>query len=210
MTFTSAPVKSSNSTITPTIAKVLNGPTNGEVHAFIKLWRAIERDQRELDFRKSTFSKDLRAKFSAGKAGDNSFRKWCEDHLGLKFNQSEELLARGIAVTIIPDVGTWNEMGGYDAIGKMRDLPKKEQIACVNAAKASNYTLKTVLKQRGHGYTAPTTPITTRKPGKPARSAAEIDVEILAAYVARTCKNMPRHIEKLVSRYLVELRKAAA
>jgi len=177
-------------------------------HKLIKVWRQIQKDQRDLDFRKSEFSKELRAHFAAGKAGDEMFHRWCLDNLGLQRNQTQELLARGIAATIVTDADAWNMLNGYKSIAYVRELPRKEQIAVIEAAKKSGYSIRTIMAKRGHtlpGYAPvpvkksdnPITPSAT----KPQRRGVYADITALANFVAGLSVKVPADIRVIADMY---------
>lgn len=177
-------------------------------HKMIKVWRAIQKDQRDLDFRKSEFSRELRAHFPAGKTGDNLFHKWCLDNLGLQRNQTQELLARGVAATIVPDADTWNLLGGYRNVAYVRELPRKEQVAVIEAAKKSGYAIRTIMARRGHslpGYAPEPVVRSTGKIEKPAskpqRRGVHADISVLARFVADSGLKLPGDIRVIVDMY---------
>lgn len=197
--------------------KNINGNLHKEIknmsidmrHKFIKVWRAIQKDQAELDYRKSAFSKELRAQFSPGKSGDEQFHKWCAEYLGLQRNQTQELLARGVAVSIVSDALTWNTLGGYKSIAYVRELPRKEQAAVIETAKKTGYSIRTIMAKRGHtlpGYT----PEPVKRSSEPiAESASKTqrrgvyaDITALANYVAGlSLKTVPADIRVIVDMY---------
>ena len=177
-------------------------------HKLIKIWRAIQKDQRDLDFRKSAFSKELRSHFAPGKTGDHMFHKWCLDNLGLQRNQTQELLARGAAVTVVPDADTWNVLGGYRQIAHVRELPRKEQVAVIEAAKKSGYAIRTIMAKRGHslpGYAPEPVGRTSKQPEKPAskpqRRGVYADIAALANFVADSKLKLPADIRVIVDMY---------
>jgi hypothetical protein len=192
----------------PNVSKQIKNMTVDMRHKMIKVWRAIQKDQRDLDFRKSAFSKDLRAHFAAGKTGDNLFHKWCLDNLGLQRNQTQELLARGVAATIVADADTWNLLNGYKSIAYVRDLPRKEQIAVIEAAKKSGYSIRTIMTKRGHslpGY-APEPVVPSNKPiekstAKPQRRGVYADIKELANFIARSSLKLPPDVRVIVDMY---------
>ena len=196
------------STFAPNTSEPIKNMTVDMRHKMIKVWRAIQKDQRDLDFRKSAFSKDLRAHFAAGKTGDNLFHKWCLDNLGLQRNQTQELLARGVAATIVPDADTWNLLNGYKSIAYVRDLPRKEQIAVIEAAKKSGYSIRTIMTKRGHslpGY-APEPVVPSNKPiakttDKPQRRGVYADIKALANFVANSSLKLPTDVRVIVDMY---------
>ncbi len=123
---------------------------NEEMLKFVKRWRALEAAQKDLDFARSTWARDLRSHW-AGNHGDEKFVQWCETELGLSAAQSAELLARAAARALVTDPKEWSDAGGFVRIRPLVGLPKREVAACLSAAKAGGYALSTVLRQRGHG-----------------------------------------------------------
>lgn len=198
---------------------------SGVFLALIKRFRALEAAQRDLDFNMSQWARDLRACFESGKPGDNAFVKWCETELSLTEGKARhDLLVRAAAADAVKDIDTWNTVGGFKTIRALTELPRKEQVACLGAVKASGYSLRTVLKERGHGPapiapgSGPATPIQKRAPSAPpaaiADSVAKADAAELAAYIATcTAANgwvLPRAIARILKRYTTSALRAVA
>jgi hypothetical protein len=203
---------------------------NDKMIHFVKRWRELERQQRDLDFNKSLWCRDLRREFPIGTIGENQFIKWCDTELGLTAGQASELLARAAAVKTVPDADTWKVLGGFRAIQQLDMVPKHQQVNVLEAAKSSGKSLRTVIKERGYGpkpedaSSTPTSkPIgpsvlgslaknynihgtngqsdTLLKGGSYGDTDAHGDAVTLARYIARTGKDIPRDILKLIAKY---------
>jgi len=194
--------------------------TQSKTFQFQQRWRALEKSQRDLDFAKAQFARELRAEFPSGKTGDGEFIWWCETELGLTEGQVRaELLARAAAIAVVPDEKTWTQVGGFKAIRKIAEVPaRRDQVAVIEAVKASGKAVTTVLRERGldgltpvRSVSKPVKPpvvVTIRKtsvlpPSTPANDdgSARADAIALSQYVARTCKNIPREIMKIIAKY---------
>lgn len=175
--------------------------TTDKTMHFIKLWRKIQKDQEELDFRKAEWARDLRKEHKS----DDAFIEWCRVELEMAHGTADELLRRAKLITVIPDAPTWNKLGGYEKLQPLvsKHLPRKEQVAIVEAAKVSGYVdrpITRVMQQRGH-LPAPT----------PARSTAHLpviatptahEIQRLAAFIDATIKNPPPDVRRIVSKYV--------
>lgn len=176
---------------------------------FIKLWRKIEKDQQELDFRKSEWARDLRRECKS----DDEFTRWCADQIGMVHAQAEELLRRAKLVTIVADAPTWNRLGGYEKLQPLisKDLPRKEQVAIVEAAKVSGYVdrpIMRVMQQRGH-IAPPVAPRSTAHLPVIATPTAH-EIQRLARFIDETYKNPPPDIRRIVSKYVADKAETAA
>lgn len=160
----------------------------------IKAFRALEAEQKDLDFRRSQWAREVRALAPS----DAKFVDWCGVELGLTQAQAKELLDRAATLAIVPDVKTWNEHGGFQKLRKLVELPKKEQVAVIEAAKVSGYAVSTVIKQRGHAPTA--APVATIAVG-PAADAAALAEYIRGLQAANAQIVVTREIRALLRRY---------
>lgn len=200
---------------------------NDKMIQFVKRWRDLERRQKDLDFERSVFARDLRAEFEPGRLGDDEFVNWCVVELGLTAAQARsEFLPRAQAAIAVPDVGTWNQLGGFRQTRHLVGLTKKQQVDVVQAAKVSNKVITTVRRERGLNGAPPISkpaprvwqPVATstspaviiRRTANLSQVApandrdptqAEKDAIALVQYIARTCKNIPRDIIKIMTRY---------
>lgn len=168
---------------------------------FIKLWKKIEKDQQELDFRKSEWARDL----LAWRKTEESFIRWCADEIGMQRIQAQEMLRRAKLVTVVADAPTWNKLGGYEKLQPLvsKELPRKEQIAIVEAAKVSGYVdrpIARVMQQRGHLPKPEPTKTTAHLPVIATPTAREI--KLLAEFINETYKNPPPEVRRVVSKYL--------
>jgi len=160
----------------------------------IKAWRALEAAQKDLDYKKSEWAREVRSLAPT----DAKFIDWCSVELRLTQAQAKELLDRAATLAIVPDVKTWNTHGGFQKLRKLVELPKKEQVAVIEAAKVSGHAISTVLQQRGHVPTS--APVASVLVGPAADAAA------LAAFIRGVIENgasivVTREIRALLRRY---------
>lgn len=171
--------------------------TKDKLFQLAKRFREISKLVRDADFKLCEWSRDLRAEYPAGTAGDEAFVRWCGDELGVTDGEARfDLLPRAAAFAVAPDLATWSEIGGYRAARKLSRLPRKEQVACIGAMKASGYGVDKIMRDRGHGPK----PIGTPKLAAPTNH----DAEVLARFIADTLKSVPPKISAVVSRYVKE------
>lgn len=176
---------------------------------FIKLWKKIEKDQQDIDFRKSEWSRDLRKNC----ANDAEFVAWCDVELGMARNTADELLRRARLISVVVDASTWNRLGGYEKLQPllMMSLPRKEQIAIIEAAKIANYrSILPIMKQRGHAPSPrPPSPRSTERLPVVATPTA-IDIKRLAEFIDETYKNPPADIRRIIKKYIASVAANAA
>jgi ribosomal protein S18 len=186
--------------------------TNDKMIQFVKRWREIERAQKDIDFTRSELARDIRAEFPRGDNGDQQFTNWCVNELGLTAFAVKELLLRAVAATVVPDERTYKMVGGFKAIRPMQDLTKSQQVIVLEAAKAQSKAPRTIMKERGLLQSMPVTPARVT-PVLPApvldrtanhnapKSEHERDAEVLARYIAKTGRDIPRDIMALIAKY---------
>ncbi len=179
---------------------------NDKMIQFVKRWRSLETQRKDLDYATSQWAHDLRDMFDAGKSGDSQFGSWLIDELGLGELQIKELLARALAFTCVADEKTWAKCGGYKAVRLLIDLPKRTQAEIIGVTTTSGRSIRNVIADRR--APAPSKAAMPSRapmqPAKPRPTPEHRDAEILAAYIARHMTKAPRHIEMIVQRYLVE------
>lgn len=187
---------------------------SGKMMEFIKRWREIEQTQKAIDFERSVLARDIRAEFPDGDEGDKKFTDWCAHQLGLTVTGANELLLRATAAVIVPDEKTWNVVGGYRSIRHLQDLPKRDQVNVLEAAKSTGKAILNLVKERGLGPMLPPTAPRASAPvvrppvhqfQAPAKvvdeSQAQQDAETLAKFIAKYCKTIPRDILSIIHRY---------
>jgi hypothetical protein len=175
--------------------------------SFIKRWRALEKQQADLDFARSLWAKELRACFNKGQAGDSKFLRWCQDFLGSDITfQAGELLKRATLVQTIDKPEDWNRLGGFREIRKVLDLPtEKDRSAVLQAAsKPGGYRIATLVRNHQIANAPPAKKIAPLpvqdKVNAPARGMRR-DIQDLAQYIAKNCKNLPPDIRVIVDMY---------
>ena len=173
----------------------------------LRALRSLEKQQREIDFGFAKWAKDLRAVCKS----DSEFLTWCQERAGYPLHRAEAMLKRVAVIGLVSDEPSWDKLGGYEKIQPLvtHDLPRKEQIAIIEAAKASGYSPKAgpitrIMQQRGH-----------LPPPAPVRSTAHLpviatptahEIERLARFIDETYKNPPPDIRRIVSKYTATAR----
>lgn len=156
-----------------------------------KQWHQLENEQRQIDYRKSVWCREARAEFST----DRQFLQWCEIELGKTRAESEKLLAQADAAKIVTDASTWKKLGGSKQIEKLVVLPRKEQVACIEAAKVSGQKLMVVIRER-HPTMAP-----APTPGRIRRDFK--DAEVLAQWIVDNHRGkLPAEVDVIVRMYI--------
>jgi len=115
--------------------------------ALIKEWRQIVADRKTVDYRMARWAQRVRLEFSSGSAGDEQFFKWLETELGLSNAEKVEALNLARSFKIVPDQQTWAAQGAAQ-IRRLIDLPKREQVAVLEAAKIEDRKIGSVLRGR--------------------------------------------------------------
>lgn len=171
--------------------------------ALVQRFRAIEKTQRDIDFKRSEWCSEVRA--LAG--NDDAFARWCQTKLLLTQNEISQLLQRARAATLVTDSRSWEQLRGFKGIRAVLHLPKTEQINVVQAAKVAGRPIRSVMIERGHLRTYE--PIDKTPPGKTKTMG---DVEMLAKYIAAQLPNakLPRDVETLVLMYVPSFGKRKA
>lgn len=182
---------------------------NSKMIQFVKRWREIERQTKDLDYQRSVLARDIRAEFSDGNVGDEQFIKWCDVELGLNAAAACELLTRARAVQVCADEKTYTRVGGFKAVRHLITVGKREQVAVLEAAKSQHKNVLTVVRERekARAATLPANANTSTKPVM--RYSSFEDAKALAVFVDKHCKDMPAHIRTIVGRYVESAKKAA-
>ncbi len=157
---------------------------------FVKRWKALERQQHDIDCERARWCSDLRAEFSNGSAGDEQFCKWLSVEIGLTFEQQQDCLARAKAFSIIPDQQQWRELGGFVQVRKLIPLDKKERVAVIGAAKQTGYRISTVVRQREAKALTPN--------AEPPRTP---DIVLLAEFV-ESIDDVPEEVREVARRHI--------
>jgi hypothetical protein len=123
-------------------------PTASDTHTIRKKLVELDRIVADVDYKRSAICHELRGKFTPGVNGDRAFCKWFVDELGYGDARCQEMLRRAQAFKLVPDVDTWNKHKGFDKIGKLLDLDKREQVACMQDAAVSGKLLESVVRER--------------------------------------------------------------
>lgn len=167
----------------------MNESRTDRMFQLAKEYRDISRQRRDIDFRLCQWARKLRDEVP----NDEEFVRWCVDELGLTDGEARhDLLTRALAFSVAPDKPTWTEIGGFRAARKLATLPRKEQVACIGAMRASGYGVDKILRDRGHAATGQTR--------ADAHSAAD-DAARLARFIAESVPEAPRAIKAIVERY---------
>lgn len=164
--------------------------TKTDCKQFIQRWKELFQAQKDLDYKKSVFARDLRARFEAGEPGDTSFLNWCQDKLELHPRSAAEMLTRAFTASIAVDDKTYKAIGGYREVRNLLDKPKREQVKIIQTAVDEHRGVNAVMRN-----------ITSTLPFKQHFSTAT-DVRVLADYISRNGKNVPADVRVVVERYV--------
>lgn len=186
--------------------------TKDEEFELEKRWIELERRSKDLDFAKSQWARDARARFARGAHGDTLFVEWCVARIGVTmFLAREELLTRAVAASVVPDEKTWKQIGGLKAIRPVHSLPRNVQVTVLEAAKAQGKAPINVMRERGllpkpvveapkavpPPRPAPVVPL----PALVSKDDARKDAEFLAKFIIDNHKSIPLDVLRVVSRY---------
>lgn len=117
---------------------------NARMIDFVKRWRSIERRQKDLDFERSAWARDLRAECES----DRDFVEWCQREAGMSEPVARELLARVAAASIVTDAKTWDTLGGFAQVRSLAALPtKRAKVDAIEAAKSTGLRLSTIVRR---------------------------------------------------------------
>lgn len=170
----------------------------------IKRFRQLAKDREDLDFRFAQWCKDARA----AEATDAAFIKWCQLKLELTDYKAHEMLQLAGVAALASDAHTFETLGGPTGakLIPVLALPKREQVAVVQAAKLEVRSIRSVMQARGH-----ITPITPA--AIPAQEKKRIsDVALLAKYIAEHLPNarLPSDVQTIVLMYVPSFGKKRA
>lgn len=160
---------------------------NDKMIRFIKQWRALESQRRKLDFERSRWCREVRAEFAKGDVGDRAFVNWLAVELGIASTMGAEMLERALASQTVPDETTWDRVGGFSNVRALAQLPQRDKVTVLEAAKAAAKTVKTVMRERGLVST---------------KSVAKPDVVLLAEFIIGL-NGVPPNIMRVVEKYVV-------
>ncbi len=175
---------------------------NDKMIQFVKRWRDLDKRQADIDHERSTLCREIRSQFDSGPTGDDKFLDWCALELGLPLGPAQDALSRAAASKVVPDSATWKKLGGFRQIRHVAAISdKRQQVAVLEAAKASGKAISTIIRERSGD--------------SPERINPRADAEALAAYVeglaaAITALNVPKHITAIVERYRPATKRRAA
>ncbi len=173
---------------------------------FVKQWRDISRRQRDLDYDRTQFAKELRSHFKS----DDNFVKWCVEELpDMTDGQARGMLKLVPVLDVVKDVDTWHRLGGVKPIRRLVEtVPVKERRAVIAKADGKGKALTTVLTERSREQEAQRViPITSAAKPTPKASpctTAEQDAALLAQWILKTVrrKSIPAAVLAAMSRHL--------
>jgi hypothetical protein len=181
-------------------SKIPTPSMNSEVLiALVKLFRKLEADQKDLDFRRAQWARDARTHFP----DDKRFILWCQADLGITYAAAQDLCLSARAAVIVPDAKMWNKVGGARSIKAVLDLPKREQIDTIQSAVARGIGVRSVYNERHPAAREPSVVkgLPTRTPAQKTR---DTDVTILAKFIAENhhkLGKLPSAIDVIVRMY---------
>lgn len=143
-------------TIETTIKSGSKAKLKATLQRLLEAFLALEREQRDLDFRRAEWARDARSAHNS----DDAFRAWCREALELREAQIADLLFMGRAARVIADADTWRRVGGLSQIRAVQLLTsERDQVSILEAAKANRGAIRTLVRE----HIAKTTP--AKKPG---------------------------------------------
>lgn len=150
-------------------------------------WRKLASRAKELDWDKTLFSKDLRAEFSKGTAGDHELTRWCETELEMPQYVAVELLIRSRMAPLLSKAN-YETIGGFSAIRQVATLGKRDQVRVVQVAVAEQKAVRSVMRDLD---LLPKQPDVGPNP----------DATLLAEFLANSGVDMPARVAKVVRKY---------
>lgn len=174
---------------------------NAKMIQFVKRWRALEKEQSSLDYRKGEWAKDVRNECGS----DEKFIKWCETEIGLTELQSRKLIERIAVLRLVPDEATHTRLGGHKKIAPVLSLPtQRERVSVIEAAKAECKAIVTVVNERRR--------VALGIP-EPERRSPLTDATRLAAFILARIEpsKIPPDLNEVIRRYVAatDAKKAA-
>lgn len=139
--------RQNNFTARQRLKRKLNTMNPAKSHALVKEWRQIVADRKAVDFRMAKWAHTARAEFGSGATGDEQFFKWLETELGLATAERVEALNLARSFKVVPDPKIWADQGAAQ-IRRLVDLPRKEQVAVIEAAKVEGKKIGSVIRGR--------------------------------------------------------------
>lgn len=173
-----------------------------DTHRFIKRWAELVTREKDLDWDRSVFCRDLRAKFSVGHAGDDAFLNWLDVELGHKAGAAEELLERAQSIAVVQDHKTWKRVGGFRGVRQLLPLKQSDRVSVLEVAKSQSKAIGTVVRERGLKPTVVEQDLPRR------RETRDPDVVFLAKYIA-ALDGVPPVVMEVALRYAQDRRMGA-
>lgn len=163
--------------------------TSDKTFRYRKRWSELEAQRKDLEYRRCVFARDVRSEFATGDEGDAAFLAWCGVELGLYGFAAQEMLTRARAAELLKDERTFQRVGGYSrGIRHLVELPRRELITVLEAAKTQQKTIGTVMRERGLGP-AP-------------RTNSVRDATALAEFILNTRRAIDPGIRAIIERYV--------
>lgn len=155
--------------------------------ALIKRWASCISAQIANDYTLAVLASETRALCK----DDDEFTSWVETKLGLPRRYAAfDLLPRARMIAVGITEVQWTTMGGFKRLREVLRVPEGSRPAVFAAVVAGEPVRSAVAKH---------TPKT--KPPVTVRGSAILDASKLAAYIARTGRNVPAEIAAIVARY---------
>jgi hypothetical protein len=167
---------------------------------YVKRWQELVRKQRDIDYERSVFAKDLRGEFGT----DARFVKWCQEELRLTKVQAEELLLRADLAKTVGTEETWKKVGGFGALRAVEALPIAKRRHVIEVAKTTGKSIRTLVRESDKRSPAPAEPLRRSSPQDDASRLAQFILEhVPDAKITAT-------IRAVMSRYIASSRAAKA
>lgn len=160
--------------------------TAANLHNLITRFRELEREGAALEQKRRVWANDVH---KAVNNSDENMLAWLKTTLELSDAAATLWVHRAIAYKVAPDEATHKALGGTTEIKRVAHLPRKEQVAILEAAKVQKVKIVTVLRERGHLPPLPSTPVAP---------SVRTQLEELATFIDGCGVRLPNKIKAIV------------
>lgn len=160
-----------------------------DIFELVKEWQGLERDARDLEFRRIAYARKVRQRFAPGNNGDRQFKDFCIVHLKMKQDAAAIMLTMAIAGGVFGDALELKATGGERALALISTADPAEQESMMRTAKAQAFTIATIWNRRNANK-------------QPTRRTPAWDAQRMAEYLAKHVKPLPKPLREIVARYV--------